>query len=501
MTEFPSKPTVGEAAASRPRTDVTLGWSDALLRLPTDPIIQGHGYDLAAYETILRDDQVKATLEQRRRAVVSSEWDVEPGGTSRKERKAAEFIREQLDALQFDDLTDKMLYALFYGWATAEIVWQRGSEVTIDAIKVRNRRRFAWDWAGELRLRLPDDPQGLPMPADKFWTFAVGADHDDEPYGRGLAHWLYWPVLFKRNGMKFWLYFLERFASPTVIGTHPAGALDPERKKLLEACQAVKQDAAVVVPEGTQIALLEAVRGGAGSYPELVAAMDAAIAKIVLSQTMTTDSGSSRSQAEVHMDVREEVVKGDADLVCSSFNRQVIARLCRWNFGEGVTPPRVWRRTEAAPDLEALVKRDQILFSMGYKPTPAYVEETYGEGFLAEPPPAAPAAAQDPAATDPAATPAEPPPGEPDAALAAGEADPAAGLASELLGRSLPAGDAVVTALRAAVDGASSLEEVTARLLRAEAPVAELADRLREALVLAELQGLAELQDPDGGPG
>jgi hypothetical protein len=48
--------------------------------------------------------------------------------------------------------------------------------------------------------------------------------------------------------------------------------------------------------------------------------MDECIAKVVLSQTMTTQDGSSLSQAQVHAGVKLEVVKSDADLLSDSFN-------------------------------------------------------------------------------------------------------------------------------------------------------------------------------------
>lgn len=33
----------------------------------------------------------------------------------------------------------------------------------------------------------------------------------------------FWPVAFKKGGMKFWLRFAEKFGSPWVIGKHPRG--------------------------------------------------------------------------------------------------------------------------------------------------------------------------------------------------------------------------------------------------------------------------------------
>ena len=139
----------------------------------------------------------------------------------------------------WDRVTDRMLWGSFYGYAVAELIYARdGQYVSLDAIKVRNRRRFRFGKEGELRLLTQHEmTEGIPALAPYFWSFNAGADHDDEPYGLGLAHWLYWPVLFKRNGIKFWLIFLEKFGSPTALARMPAAMYDKaaERNKVIGA--------------------------------------------------------------------------------------------------------------------------------------------------------------------------------------------------------------------------------------------------------------------------
>nr|WP_306670755.1 MULTISPECIES: DUF935 family protein [unclassified Endozoicomonas] len=78
--------------------------------------------------------------------------------------------------------------------------------------------------------------------------------------------------------------------------------------------------------------MIEAARSGTADYDVLCQRMDKAISKVILSQTMTTDDGSSHSQAEVHQEVARSVIKSDADLVCESLNQQVIKWLTEWNF-------------------------------------------------------------------------------------------------------------------------------------------------------------------------
>ena len=239
-----------------------------------------------------------------------------------------------------------------------------------------------FDLEGNLRLITIDHPNGMKLPDRKFWVFSAGADHSDNPYGLGLAHYLYWPTFFKRNGIKFWLIFLEKFGMPTAAAKLPPGqAQDPiERDKALQALDAIQSDSGVVVPDNVVIELIEAARSGTADYDTLCQRMDKAISKVVLSQTMTTDDGSSRSQAEVHQDVQQAVIKSDADLICESLNQQVVTWLTQWNF-PNAKPPRVWRKTEPEEDLMARAERDNKISTLGFEPTEDYILETYGPGW------------------------------------------------------------------------------------------------------------------------
>ncbi len=384
MADLIKNPTQTELA---PITESPNANVDGYLKLLTNPdtvLSKKGGGNYTIYRETLRDDQVKSTFQQRRLAVVASPWEVDPGlENNRAAKKAADALRENLKAIPFDTITDQMLFGLYYGHAVAEVMWQiDGSMVSIADIKVRDRARFRYGIEGGLFLQRKDY-QFDPMPERKFWTFSTGEDNSDNPYGLGLAHYLYWPVYFKRSDIKFWLIFLEKFGMPTIKGTLSKGDIDNQatRNKLLAALNSVATDQAIIVPEGAAVELIEAARSGTADYDGMKKAMDAAIAKIVLSQTMTTDNGSSRSQAEVHSGVKEEVVKADADLICESFNRTVVKWWTEYNF-PGAVAPRVWRRTEPEEDLNKRAERDSKIISLGYEPTEEYILETYGEGWV-----------------------------------------------------------------------------------------------------------------------
>lgn len=390
MQGLSKRPSMMEIATAGGGRDITRGFiPDNLIMAAGDTVLSTRGGgDYSIYEDIARDDQVKTCRQQRELALIGKEWWVEPGDSSRKAKKAADRLEAALNRLPWDDKTQKMLSAVLYGYAVAEVMWASdGRDITLADIKVRNRRRFGFLPSGELRMRtLANQMDGEALPPAKFWAFACGADHDDEPYGLGLGHSLYWPVFFKKNGLKFWLTFLEKFGQPTAVGKFPAGASDTEKNRLLQALASIQSSTAIRIPEGMVIELLEATRSGTADYTALYDRMNAAISKVYLGHTGSTDATPGRLGGEDNAgDVREDLIKADADLICGSFNRGPARWLTYYNDGADVAPPRVWRKTEPPEDLKAAVDKDKTLFDMGFKPTIKYVTEKYGDGYEEKP--------------------------------------------------------------------------------------------------------------------
>jgi phage gp29-like protein len=375
----PKKPIMEEVATTQTGRDITLGYVDGLQLLPsTDPLQKTRGVDLRIYDQARSDDQVQTALQQRKLALSGKEWTVTAGGTSAKDKAAADFIREQLTTLPFDRLTEKMLSGLFWGYAVAECLWATdGQYIVASDIKVKKQKRFGFAPDGSLRLLTSSNPLGEQLPDRKFWAYSTGGDDDDDYYGLGLAHWLYWPVFFKRNDIKFWLVCLEKFGMPTALGKYPAGASAPEKQRLLEALHAIQSDSGVRIPDSMQIELLNVAQSGTANYIELYNAMNASISKVILGHSATTDSTAGKLGGDnMASEVRNDLVAADSDLICSSFNRTVVKWLVEWNFN-GAKLPTVYRDVKPALNLKAQVERDKLIFDMGYKPTLNYVTTTY----------------------------------------------------------------------------------------------------------------------------
>ena len=462
--------------------DITRGYVDQLPYLaPQDRILKLQGsrnYEL--YQDILRDGRVKSALEQRRLAMLARPLVVTPGGERRRDRQAAEFIEETLTHVRWDTINEKMHYGRYYDYAIGECLWARdGRHIVLDQFKVRDRRRFVFDAEFRPLLLTTNQPQGEALPPKKFWWFSAGADHDDEPYGLGLAHYLYWPVFFKRHQTNFWLQLLERFGRPQAVGKNRLQASDEEKKKLKKAVEQIMSGGAITISEEEAIEFLENRLSGSAEYGAFTDYINKEIAQIIIGQTMTMDDGASRSQAETHLKVRADLIKADARLIHDSFNRSVVRWLIDWNY-PGAAYPITGRDMEEALDLDALATRDaKIAKMMGRRPTPEYIEETYNLP-LDEPVQAQPAPTGLPPLSPALAEPADSDKSE---------------LAKQTRSRAGPKFDVLIRDARGALDQAESLDAyqdwLTDRAVDAldPTPVGEV---LGEALTVAFLSGWAD---------
>lgn len=523
-----------EVATVQRDIDLFAGW---LTRLENpDRVLreESAGRGVRLYEELTRDWQVYSMLQTRALALAACEWQVDAASDRRADRRVADFVREVLAAANLDRLTVDLMEAIVTGFKAAEVMWEiADGEVRISEFRARRASRFCFDVEGRPRLLIPEAVfDGIPVPERKFviWTFG---GYEWNPYGRGLGHQLYWPVWFKKNGIRFWMVFAEKFGSPTVMAKYPPGTSAADQAQLLEAIRTIQQQTGIRIPSTMDVSMLEAARTSSiDTYETLCEYMDRAIAKIILGQTLTSEPGDSGSYAlgKVHDGVRLDILKADADSLCECLNMTVVRWLVDFNFDSGQLAgyPRLWRRTEPAADLSALAARDKILLvdcGLKSRVPERYVEETYslplakpGEATIGDAAPGAAAAPGAPGKTGAGGkvgnVPAEFAEGEipPIPPLSKGGAEGDASAVVESAARSQAELDAMMaTAARAAsaemevmlrpllalVDAAASLEEIGEKLygLYPDLDSERFQEVLARAIFAAALKGAAAATD------
>jgi phage gp29-like protein len=403
-SENDAKPqvTTDEVATIAKDIDIFAGW---LKRLENpDPVLrtEAAGKGLKLYDEVDRDAHAGSVLQQRCLAVVGKEWEIIPAksatlkGTSRKsgrpaansqEQVVADFVSEVLENCNFDQARQEILRAILYGYYAVEALWQATADtlkgtsgITIKKLIAKHPRRFIFTPERELRLlTLQNMIEGEQLPDRKFIVFTYG--DSDNPYGRGLGQKLWWPVWFKKNGVKFWLVFLEKFGMPTVKGKYPPGTDPTQQQALMDAIEAIQSDTGIKIPDSMDIEFLEASRAGTVTHEQLCDYMDRQISKAVLGQTLTTEIKGEGSYAasQTHNDVRQEIIEADADLLDSCLNETLIRWIVDYNFPGVAIYPKIKTYTAAKPDLTAQSQIDKTLVvDIGLPVGKSYFYETYG---------------------------------------------------------------------------------------------------------------------------
>jgi phage gp29-like protein len=471
-------------------------------------------YALKIYEELERDPHVFATIESRKLDVIQRDWVVDPASDSADDKRNAEMIADMLQNMSaqlqdrisakqavittgtpFDQTMYGLLDSLLYGFSSAEIMWSGKREIYPAEMRIRHQRRFGFalhedGWLPRLRTK-NNLASGEPIPPRKFIFHHHQLQYG--PYGRGLGHRIFWSIFFKRQDIKFWLVFVEKFASPTGKVHYPMNASVAEQDAALQAVQGIASETGIALPEGFDIELLEASRSGSiDSYEKLAKWCDDQVSEAILGQTGTTNQstqGGSRARDEVAERVSLKRARADADLLSNTLNSTVVRWAMQLNVGGDAAIPRVrWEfpELEDREDLTARAQRDKILFDMGFAVTRDYVEMTYEVELADE--------KESPQFLS-GLLKGEKEEEKPPADLAEPDPDPV----EDYLNRAAKSINPVLkgwdTAIKKAVDESASFEELEGRLLSLDLPVNTLAALMGEALATAEAAGRYEVHE------
>ena len=380
-TSKDARPTMDEIATVR--NDIIQDYIGNVVLNP-DKVLrtESGGKGIELYEDIMRDSEVQSALQTRKLAVVGKEWEIVPASDDAEDMKIAEFVEDVLKQCNYDAARQSLLSGIVLGYKPAEVMWEYSEgDIWIKEIIGKASRRFVFDLQGRLRLlTMQNMIEGIEVPDRKFVVYRNTSDNGSY-YGDGLGRSLYWPVWFRKNGIKFWAIFCDKFGSPTGVGKYPAGTIKEKQNDLLDAVTAIQQESGIIIPDNMIIELLEATRAGSiNTYETFCAYNDKAINKVLLGHSAATESTPGKlGNEQGSMDIRQDYIKADADSLCECQNNSLIKWIVDYNFPDVTEYPKVWIRTEPEEDLKLLADRDLILVrDLRLPVAKKYFYETYG---------------------------------------------------------------------------------------------------------------------------
>jgi len=289
----------------------------------------------------------------------------------------AKFIKAALDSMEvdyIDDLKDAegtvygIAQSYFTGHSVQEILWESSDKgITPEATLQLPWRNFGYPYASDKKDRLMLNRHGdysfsklEDFPDNKF-IVAIKKGHTGHatqaaPLRALVTYWL-----GSVYGLKWLLNFSQIYGVPirwaNYTDSQDIGIISNMLKRIGSSGYAV-------MPKGAELNLVESSKS-AQNLPQqaLMDNANKACDIFILGQTLTSDVGSSGSQAlgTVHNDIRLDVVDRVGDYVAKVLKGSLIKDLLTLNYGDDSEMPKVSIRCKRSKDAKGLAERDKIL--------------------------------------------------------------------------------------------------------------------------------------------
>lgn len=332
------------------------------------------GEGVKLYRDCEQDARVSALLDIRKAGVLQNRWSVVPGGDSAADKRAADLCRRWLDETDAYQMFRALLDSTLYGYAISELLWDSDGlgEGWWLPREVRNKQpeRFAFTENFELRLLTRRDSyDGEPTLPGKFIVCRRDPKMDN-PHGVSLGTTLWWLCWFRRHGAAFWARYADRYGAPWTVAKYPQGANQGDRNKVLSMLRSLRRDTGVAIPEGYALELLAEKGSGTDLHERWMRWLNEEVTVRILGSTLTTStSGASGSRAagEVHERVSAAVIFDDAQRLEETISRQAFRWITELNIA-GAKPPRLRFDLPAITQQIQRAERDIKLRELGYAP-------------------------------------------------------------------------------------------------------------------------------------
>jgi phage gp29-like protein len=308
-----------------------------------------------------RDMHYGALLGIRKRAVSGVRPTVKAVADDAKSKEIAEAVERDIARhTGFRALVKDLLDSIGKSYAAVEIEWSMSaSRWKPRRFIYRDPRFFTFgDDQEELRLLTV----AAPVKGEELWPGKWAVHRSSAKSGLtrrgGLARLVAFGWMCKGYTLKDWMAFVETYGLPLRLGRYGPEATKQDVEALFRAVANIGTDAAAVLPKSMEIEFVKgiALQGTDVVFQSLARWVDEQVSKAVLGQTMSTDNGSSQSQATVHNEVRHDIAQDDALDVAATINRDIVKPYVDWNWGQQDEYPEL--RIEIAEPEDIKVKID-----------------------------------------------------------------------------------------------------------------------------------------------
>jgi len=336
-----------------------------------------------------KDEDVSNALDTLRLSVLGRDRNIEPGDDSQLALDARDFIKDQLDELDFHTVLDCILDAPGYGFSVQEMIFDTSEgQASLVGIDDCPQELFLFGdryqpQIGPMQL-LPQPwaSTGALVPEEKFIIFTY-RKRSRNRMGRPLLKSVFWPSWFKRNVQRLWMQYAEKGPGTAVVHYNDPNSAT-EKQQAVDIAQAIVENTAIAVPNGFSYdkELLTVARAqDPAIYEKFFSKMQYSITRRIMGETLTSfgneGGGGSKAQGDTHADTLDQRSIELCMQLASTINRQAVRPLVRWNFGPDAPLPKLKFDVEEAEDTGDRLEIDTGLQKMGKQFSVGYIADRY----------------------------------------------------------------------------------------------------------------------------
>jgi hypothetical protein len=290
-------------------------WKNAIA-LATDPENPSFLFLAELYQNLKLDSHTVSVIESRIFRVLRSKFVfINEAGDEVPE------VKILFERPWFEDFLKEALWSKFEGVKVLEIfkVDEFLELYTAEAIPMEHTNPKKG-----LILKEPGDETGYDYRSGILESYYMQIGKDRE---LGMLADIAPLILAKKLAMGSWLDFIEKFGIPPRFVTTD-NMTTQRQNELLEMMLAMVNNHVAVIQGTEKIEIGDVPRTDAHKvFDEMIARLNSEISKRILGQTMTTENGSSRSQAEVHEKVANDRHESDKLFAQYIINKELMPRL------------------------------------------------------------------------------------------------------------------------------------------------------------------------------
>ena len=316
------------------------------------------------YNNVYMDPTVHNAVQIRIKTVLSKKFCFY-SGDDKKDDKLTEAINTQwfIDALSY------ILESSYFGYSCLGINGQVGK--IKEVINIDRRLVVPDTEQGAVLYDTYEESNGL-LIADYPANFLLAELERRENY-YGLFQKVAYQVFRLRSSINIRQLGIERHVLPALwiqAEGHGENSL-----KYNNAAAQFGNSGVIVTPEKDNVQVLTGRGTDYDAFQTAINYQEKCITKIILGQVMTTEDGSSRSQAEVHKKVQDELIYSDCVQLLKYINNKLLPfmKLVGYNISEGhyIAIDKSDSRDEILADVIELKKA-------GFNVDPKFVEDKIG---------------------------------------------------------------------------------------------------------------------------